>query len=169
MKITRVSATPLDIPARVQLAGVDKTTSLSVCLVEIETDTGLIGHGFTAISEEEVIAAIVREIAGPALVGEDPLATERLWEKLYWLLSPRGQTGYASHAIAALDIALWDIKGKALGMPVWKLLGGARTTISVPILVPAPGRLSTTTCWPHACVTCGTTWRTVMSVIPPGA
>lgn len=131
MKITRVSATPLDIPARVQLAGVDKTTSLSVCLVEIETDTGLIGHGFTAISEEEVIAAIVREIAGPALVGEDPLATERLWEKLYWLLSPRGQTGYASHAIAALDIALWDIKSKALGMPVWKLLGGARNTVPV--------------------------------------
>ena len=83
MKITRVSATPLDIPARVQLAGVDKTTSLSVCLVEIETDTGLIGHGFTAITEEEVIAAIVREIAAPALIGEDPLATERLWEKLY--------------------------------------------------------------------------------------
>lgn len=131
MKITCVSATPLDIPARVQLAGVDKTTSLSVCLVEIETDTGLIGHGFTAITEEEVIAAIVREIAGPALIGEDPLATERLWEKLYWLLSPRGQTGYASHAIAALDIALWDIKGKALGMPVWKLLGGARNTVPV--------------------------------------
>jgi L-alanine-DL-glutamate epimerase-like enolase superfamily enzyme len=131
MKITRVTATPLDIPARVQMAGVDKTTSLSVCLVEIETDTGLVGHGFTAITEEEVITAVVREIAGPALIGEDPLATEHLWDKLYWLLSPRGQTGYASHAIAALDIALWDIKGKALGLPVWKLLGGARDTVPV--------------------------------------
>jgi L-alanine-DL-glutamate epimerase-like enolase superfamily enzyme len=131
MKITRVSATPLDIPASVQLAGVDKTTSLSVCLVEIETDSGLIGHGFTAITEEEVIAAVVREIAAPALIGEDPLATERIWDKLYWLLSPRGQTGYASHTIAALDIALWDLKGKALGMPVWKLLGGARSKVPV--------------------------------------
>ena len=65
------------------------------------------GHGTTAITEEEIIAAAVREVAGPALIGEDPMATERLSEKLYWLLSPRGQTGYASHAIAALDIALW--------------------------------------------------------------
>jgi len=70
-------------------------------------------------------------VAGPALIGEDPMATERLWEKLYWLLSPRGQTGYASHAIAALDIALWDLKAKALGQPLWRLLGGARSRVPV--------------------------------------
>jgi len=83
----------------------------------------------TAITEEEVIAAAVRDVAGPALIGADPMATEALWDKLYWLLSPRGQTGYASHTIAALDIALWDIKAKALGLPLWRLLGGARARV----------------------------------------
>jgi L-alanine-DL-glutamate epimerase-like enolase superfamily enzyme len=44
---------------------------------------------------------------------------------------PRGQTGYAAHALAAIDVALWDIKGKALGQPVWRLLGGARPRVPV--------------------------------------
>ncbi len=131
MKIVRVSATPLNVPVTIDLLGLNKQTSLSVCLTEIETDTGIIGHGMTAITEEEIIAAAVREVAGPALLGADPLATERLWDKLYWLLSPRGQTGYASHTIAALDIALWDIKAKALGLPLWRLLGGARARVPV--------------------------------------
>lgn len=131
MRIVRVAATPLNVPVRVRLAGVDKPTSLSVCLAEVETDSGLVGHGMTAITEEEVVAAAIDQVAAPALVGEDPLAHERLWDKLYWLLSPRGQTGYASHAIAAIDVALWDIKGKHLGQPVWKLLGGARDRVPV--------------------------------------
>jgi len=131
LKIIRVSATPLNIPVAIDVLGLDKQTSLSLCLTEIETDTGLVGHGMTAITEEEIIAAAVREVAGPALIGEDPMATERLWDKLYWLLSPRGQTGYASHAIAALDIALWDLKAKALGQPLWRLLGGARSRVPV--------------------------------------
>ncbi len=131
MKIVRVTATPLNIPVHIDVAGLDHHTSLSVCITEIETDTGIVGHGLTGITEEEVIAAAVNEVAGPALIGEDPLATERLWEKMYWLLSPRGQTGYASHAIAALDIALWDIKAKALGLPLWRLLGGARSKVPV--------------------------------------
>ena len=131
MKIVRVSATPLNVPVTIDIVGLNQQTSLSVCLTEIETDTGLVGHGMTAITEEEIIAAAVREVAGPALLGEDPLATERLWDKLYWLLSPRGQTGYASHTIAALDIALWDIKARALGLPLWRLLGGARARVPV--------------------------------------
>lgn len=131
MRIARVAATPLNVPVRVRLAGVDKPACLSVCLAEVETDSGLVGHGMTAITEEEVVAAAIGEVAAPALLGEDPLAHERVWDKLYWLLSPRGQTGYASHAIAAIDLALWDIKGKHLGQPVWKLLGGARDRVAV--------------------------------------
>lgn len=131
MKIARVKATPLNVPVSVRLLGLHKETALSVCLVAIETDSGLVGHGMTAITEEEVVATAIDEIAGPALVGEDPLAHERLWEKLYWLLSPRGQTGYASHAIAAIDLALWDLKGKHLAQPVWRLLGGARSRVPV--------------------------------------
>jgi L-alanine-DL-glutamate epimerase-like enolase superfamily enzyme len=131
MRIARVVATPLNVPVTLDAAGIEKKTSLSVCLVDIDTEDGLTGHGFTAITEEEVIASAVNQVVSPALTGEDPLAHERIWEKLYWLLSPRGQTGYASHAIAAVDVALWDLKGKFFGQPIWSLLGGARSKVPV--------------------------------------
>lgn len=131
MKITRVHATPLNLPVSVGISGRTKTTSLSVCLVDIETDTGLIGTGMTAITEEEVVGTIVNDVASHALIGADPMRHEQLWDKLYWLLTPRGQSGYASHAMAAIDLALWDLKGKALGEPCWRLLGGARSQVPV--------------------------------------
>ena len=131
MKIARVVATPLNVPVVLDAAGIEKKTSLSVCLVEVHADDGRVGHGFTAITEEEVVASAVNDIAANSLVGDDPLAHERIWEKLYWLMSPRGQTGYASHAMAAIDVALWDLKGKVLGQPVWRLLGGARSKVPV--------------------------------------
>jgi L-alanine-DL-glutamate epimerase-like enolase superfamily enzyme len=124
--IRRVVATPLNIPVRFDLPGFSRETALSLTLVEVETADGTVGHGFTAITEEEAIAAIVNEVAGPALLGQDAAAREALWDRLYWLLVPRGQTGYACHAIAAIDLALWDIAGKRAGQPVWRLLGAAR-------------------------------------------
>jgi L-alanine-DL-glutamate epimerase-like enolase superfamily enzyme len=129
-QITRVTATPLNVPLHVTLAGADRRTSLACVHVEVET-AEFIGHGLTAITEEDVIAQIVNGVAGPAIVGDDALAHEAIWEKLYWKTMPRGQTGYAAHAVAAIDLALWDIKGKALGQPVWRLLGGARNRVPV--------------------------------------
>jgi L-alanine-DL-glutamate epimerase-like enolase superfamily enzyme len=131
VKIARITATPLNVPVVLDAAGIEKKTSLSACLVEVETDDGLVGHGFTAITEEEVVASAVNEVLAYQLKGEDALAHEKVWEKMYWLLSPRGQTGYASHAIAAVDVALWDLKGKAFGKPLWRLLGGARNRVPV--------------------------------------
>jgi L-rhamnonate dehydratase len=131
VKIQRVQAFALNVPIDFQIAGIRRDTQLSACYVEVETSDGIVGHGLTAITEEEVVSSIINEVAGPALIGDDPLRHEAIWEKLYWLLAPRGQTGYAMHAIAALDVALWDIKGKALGQPVWKLLGGARPEVPV--------------------------------------
>jgi L-rhamnonate dehydratase len=129
MKIARVKAIALSLPVEVKMLGVQRSTSFSACVVRIDTDKGIVGHGFTAITEEEVVAAAVNEVAAPAIIGENALEHERIWDRLYWLMSPRGQTGYASHAIAAIDVALWDIKGKALGQPVWRLLGGARNRV----------------------------------------
>ncbi len=129
MKIARVDATGLRVSVPFDDFGLDRTVALNVCHVEVETDDGLTGYGFTAIVEGEVVANIVNAVAGPMIVGEDPMANERIWERLYWKMSPRGQTGYASHAIAAIDVALWDIKGKYLNQPVWRLLGGARSKV----------------------------------------
>ncbi|ETX27851.1 mandelate racemase/muconate lactonizing enzyme family protein [Roseivivax isoporae] len=127
--IARVSATPVNVPVRLEIAGAVRETGLSAVIVEVETEDGLVGHGFTAITEEEAVAPIVTELIAPAIVGADALATEAIWDRLYWLLTPRGQSGYASHAIAAVDLALWDIRGRALGLPVWRLLGGARDSV----------------------------------------
>src|SRR5688572_6318128 len=98
MKISRVTATPLNVPLHITLLGLDKKTSLACCHVEVETDSGIIGHGFTSITEEDVIAQIVNGVIAPNIVGDDPLLHERIWEKLYWTTMPRGQTGYAAHA-----------------------------------------------------------------------
>jgi len=131
MKITRISATVVHVPIKVALVGAERQASMSACLVDIETDTGLVGHGFTAITDPPVIARIIDAVAAPEIIGDDPLAHERIWDKLYWTLMPRGQTGYAAHALAAIDVALWDIKGKHFGEPVWRLLGGARNRVPV--------------------------------------
>jgi L-rhamnonate dehydratase len=131
MVITSVSAIPLMIPVRITGPLHEHTTALSICLCRIETSNGLVGCGLTGITEEEVVATAIDAIAAPALIGADPTHIERLWERLYWLLMPRGQTGYASHALSAIDIALWDIKAQALGLPLWHLLGGARSRVPV--------------------------------------
>jgi L-rhamnonate dehydratase len=129
MKIVRVAATPLNVPLEVALPGIARKSSLEACFVEVETDKGIVGHGLAAITRETVIAEIVNTVIAPALKGDDPLAHERIWDKLYWLLTPRGQTGFGAQALSAVDIALWDIKGKALGEPTWRLLGGARSRV----------------------------------------
>jgi L-rhamnonate dehydratase len=129
MKIARVSATALNVPLEIRLPGITRDASLECCFVDVETDTGVVGHGLGAITRETVIAGIVNDVIAPAIIGDDPLAHEMIWEKLYWAVMPRGQTGFGAQALSAVDVALWDIKGKALGQPVWRLLGGARARV----------------------------------------
>jgi L-alanine-DL-glutamate epimerase-like enolase superfamily enzyme len=129
MKISSVRATPLHLPVSVSVGERTLSTSLSLCIVDVELDDGRVGTGMTAITEEEVIGSIVNDIASHALLGMDPLRHEQIWDRLYWLLTPRGQSGYASHAIAAIDLALWYLLGQILGQTWWRLLGGARSQV----------------------------------------
>ena len=88
--------------------------------VRVFTDEGI--HGVGEASALPSIEAEIRHKA-PLLLGEDPFQITRLWSKMY--LQTHFMTGIASGgAISALEMALWDIKGKALGQPVWSLLGG---------------------------------------------
>jgi L-rhamnonate dehydratase len=128
-RIARITATPVMVRGALEVGPITKPAPLSGAVVEIETQDGLIGHGFTAITEEEIITAAIRDVVTPNLIGHDALDREAISEKLYWLLTPRGQTGYASHVISAIDIALWDILGRRVGLPVWRLLGGARNKV----------------------------------------
>lgn len=129
-RIVRVTPTPLYVPCHLEIGSIRKPAKLCGLVVEIETADGLTGHGFTAITDEEIVAAAIKDVVAPNLIGRDAMAREAIAEMLYWLLSPRGQTGYSSHVISAIDIALWDIAGRRLGEPVWRLIGGARPRVT---------------------------------------
>ncbi|MBB3143284.1 mandelate racemase/muconate lactonizing enzyme family protein [Halomonas organivorans] len=92
------------------------------CLVEIVCDDGTVGWG-ECLGPARANATIVGLYAG-ALVGADPLETEKLWLELYNRLRDQGQRGLTMTALSGIDIALWDIKGKRYGAPVSELLGG---------------------------------------------
>ncbi len=108
-------------------------------VVELHTDEGVTGIGETDVNPWIARAAI--EAPGThtmgrglkeMLVGEDPLDVERLWEKLYVGSAMNGRRGAVVNAIGALDIALHDLRGKALGKPCYELLGGAQRDSIVP-------------------------------------
>ncbi|MHA1570449.1 MAG: mandelate racemase/muconate lactonizing enzyme family protein [Alphaproteobacteria bacterium] len=127
MKITDVKAHYLRLPeikARTD-------SSQDALLVQIETDEGTTGWGevdgcpwvVKAIIEAPMSHTLVTGLRS-LLIGEDPLDTSRLWQKMYQSTLYYGREGAVIQAMAGIDLALWDIKGKALGQPVWKLLGG---------------------------------------------
>lgn len=125
-RITRVAAHPLKVPVGFDWAGSRHIRNNVMTYVEIETAAGLTGHGLTALSPAPVVAAAIRHVAAPALIGLDALDHAHAWEVLHWSLTAPGQTGIGCNALSALDIALWDLKGKIAARPIWVLLGGAR-------------------------------------------
>ena len=95
--------------------------------VKITTTDGVVGWGEAlAPVAPEVVAQIIEQLLAPALLGRDPLDGNALWNLMYDLMRERGYYGgFMLDAISACDIALWDLRGKLLGQPVYKLLGGA--------------------------------------------
>jgi D-galactarolactone cycloisomerase len=96
----------------------------TIMILEIVTDEGLSGWG-EAFGPAFVHKSIINSVYAPYLLGKDPLDNEVIWEHLYNKLRDHGQKGAVIEALSAVDIALWDIKGKALNMPVYKAMGGA--------------------------------------------
>lgn len=95
--------------------------------VEVTTDEGISGWGeitSTTKIANRALCAILRQIGGQ-IAGEDPSKIERLWHKLFRSFTYMGSRGAACECVSAIDIALWDIRGKVLGLPVYELLGGA--------------------------------------------
>lgn len=102
-----------------------------IALVKVTTDTGLVG--WADIETQPHVAKMIADVPSggqigfesirKALIGEDPLERERLWQKMYRYLAYYGRAGVGLHVISGVDIALWDIAGKAFGQPIYKLLG----------------------------------------------
>jgi galactonate dehydratase len=94
--------------------------------VEVTTDDGLSGWGeitTTTKLANRALCSILRQV-GAELAGEDPAHIERLWHKLFRSFTYMGSRGAAVECVSGIDIALWDIRGKALGRPIYELLGG---------------------------------------------
>ena len=94
--------------------------------VEVTTDEGVSGWGeitTTTRLANRALCAMLRQI-GADLAGEDPAHIERLWHKIFRSFTYMGSRGAAVECVSAIDIALWDIRGKVLGQPIYELLGG---------------------------------------------
>ena len=102
----------------------------AAALCVVSTDAGIsgVGEAFYFGGPGAIVAQLIEGAFGPLIVGQDPLDTSVLWDRLYNWTRDQGQKGVTISALSAIDVALWDIKGKALGLPVYKLLGGAYRT-----------------------------------------
>ena len=141
MKITNVEAIALAAPFEKIFGGLDKVPShilrpaanqvthprlgQATTIVRITTDEGIVGIGEAlGLPTPEITAMIVSRHLKRLLLGQDPRDTGVLWESMHGSLRSH-RLGFAVNAIAGVDLALWDIKGKALGLPIHQVLGGA--------------------------------------------
>src|SRR6202166_2843556 len=145
MKIKSVAAHWVHIPIppeRQHTSDFGKTLSFDGTIVRIETECGITGWGEAksqvgGMAQNQALTVLINDEFGPLLKGEDPRDITRLWETLYsrghYALSHGrvfpvlGRRGITVSAISGVDCALWDILGKALGVPVWRLLRGRRS------------------------------------------
>jgi L-alanine-DL-glutamate epimerase-like enolase superfamily enzyme len=151
MRIASVRATWLHVPipeAQQHVSDFGRTTSFDATLVRIETADGIVGWGEAkaevgSMASSRALTTLVNDELGPRLVGEDPCDISRLWEMMYngsrahhalrhgRVFPALGRRGLTISAMSGIDTALWDILGKSLGVPVWRLLGG-RTSSTLP-------------------------------------
>jgi D-galactarolactone cycloisomerase len=145
MKITEIIAYPLSAAIDRPCWTAHEPFAVSrLILVEVRTDQGLTGIGEIAIGPQAPVCEMVAHIA-PTLRGQDPLGHAEIWQRMLSLTSPRPggiggwdglppplprhQRYFFMAAMAGIDIALWDLKGKAAGQPVFRLLGGVRNDV----------------------------------------
>lgn len=130
MKIVAVEPFILHVPVTGQeiADSMHRLTHWGVPGVILVTDTGLRGYGYSGthahLPTDRLITGFIEHTAAPLLLGEDPAEIDRLWQKIYrfppaqWV----GRSGITHLGLGAVDVALWDLKAKAAGVPLWKLL-----------------------------------------------
>ena len=144
MQITRVRAIPMSDPVpleRQHRTDLGTKVKSDATLILVETDKGLTGMG-TSLGVPPVVTAIIEHELEPEVVGEDPMFSERIYEKMYngsrvkpalerGVPQPEAsrRRGMVMEAIAGVDIAIWDVKAQALGIPVYQALGAVRSAI----------------------------------------
>lgn len=129
--LLRVPTSPSRASAADERAG--RLGAINILLVQVATDAGLtgVGLGYTLQGSGRGLLAVAEDDLTPLLLGEDPIDHERLGVKVGQRLQSLIRSGLVSQAYSAFDLALWDIKGKAANLPLYKLLGGARESAEV--------------------------------------
>ena len=131
MKITGLQTHLVRLPGAPTLADIpDKADQYTFVTLQLRTDEGIEGIGMTFFGAG--LAATLKSAVdqlGALTIGEDPLRPEAVVEKLRGAAKGAGPGGIFTLASTAIDLALWDIKGKAANQPVWKLLGGFRDRV----------------------------------------
>jgi D-galactarolactone cycloisomerase len=137
MKIKSINATPIRIPLQRTFAGATyEIKQRCTIITEIITDDGITGKIFLGDERDrqgEVVNLIKNKLA-PILADEDPLCIKRCWHKMLELTRRQGDRAVLCEAIAAVDVALWDLLGKACNKPVYKLIGGFTNNLK-PIVI----------------------------------
>ena len=98
---------------------------LITATIKLDNGTEGLGYTYTGGRGGQAVLAMIRQDLGPFLIGREATDVEAIYEELQWHIHYVGRGGIASFAISALDIALWDIRGKQRGEPLWKMAGGA--------------------------------------------
>ena len=123
MKITSIKATSHQVPVTFPL--LEEPEKVSCICVRVETDERIKGVGFFSGRPARIAAReLVNNVIGPFLVGQDPMDTDAIMRGFIKRFDMRSTVGLMTHAMSGIDVALWDIKGKALNQPIYKLLGG---------------------------------------------
>jgi len=115
---------PISLPHADTLAGI-VFKEYRTTLVRIKTDEGITGVGECMVRLAPTATRDIVDYVKPILIGTDPFDIEKIWDLLYGTMMNRGHyKGFYMEAVSGIDVALWDVMGKALRMPVYKLLGG---------------------------------------------
>ena len=129
MKITRIRPWLISAPrpflATAEDAG-GKRANREYIFVQVDTDAGITGWGEVTCTREganRAVASMIRHVSD-LLEGDDPSEIERIWHKVFRHFTYMGSRGATTNVISGIDIALWDIRGKVLGVPTYDLLGG---------------------------------------------
>lgn len=110
--------------SEIKITGIKTFKIKRAILVKVETNIGITGWGESSPNSTDVIEAFIHSTMKELLLGQNPFNVEPIWDQLYWVNQDLGPSGALPYAIAGIDLALWDIKGKLLKQPVYNLLGG---------------------------------------------
>ena len=132
MKIAGFDTRVVSVPrAEGPLGGRPGDNVATFVTLKMHTDDGIEGIGYAGFASNVVVKALKETVDALAglTVGEDPMMVESIQQRLLAAGGGGAPAGLVTRSVSAIDVALWDIKGRALGQPVWKLLGGYRRRV----------------------------------------